>query len=109
MSKITQLVKREIIRGNILKILDEFGSMGASTKLLSKALSTSEDFEVSKEEVDRELRYLQGKNAVDIEHIENKVLGVKRDIARITSCGIDVLEGIIQINGIEIDEDGDGE
>lgn len=108
MSKITQLVKKEIVRGNILKMLDEFGSMGASTKLLSKALSTS-DFEVSKEEVDRELRYLQGKNAVDIEHIENKVLGVKRDIARITSCGIDVLEGIIQINGIEIDDDGDGE
>ncbi|MDE7431401.1 MAG: hypothetical protein K2N34_05755 [Lachnospiraceae bacterium] len=104
MSKITQLAKNEIIRGNILKLLDEIGSIGASFKLLNKALTTS-GFVVTREEVDRELRYLQGKNVIDIEHIENKVLGIKRDIVRINSRGIDVLEGTLQIDGIEVDEE----
>ena len=43
-----------------------------------------------------------------MEHIENKALGIKRDIITITSKGIDVIEGTLQVDGIEIDNEEGG-
>lgn len=107
MNKIIELSEKRIIRNEILKVLDEMSSTGASTKLLRKALNTS-GLSVTQENVNKEVEYLQGKGVISVEHIENKALGIKRDIITITSKGIDVIEGTLQVDGIEIDNEEGG-
>ena len=51
-----------------------------------------------------ELKYLAGKELVKSEVVANKALGIKREIVHITSKGIDVLEGTIEVEGIEVGE-----
>lgn len=104
MSKITELAEKEIVRGSILRILTEVGNEGASTKLIGKALNTA-GFTVGRQEVEKELSYLEGKHLAGREHIENRALGISRDIFRITPQGTDVLEGTLQADGIETGED----
>ncbi len=107
MSKIIELAQKQIIRNNILKILDELGDTGASTILLKKGLQTL-GIDVRSKDIDTELAYLKGKHVLDIQNIENKVLGIKRDMVKITPLGMDLLDGITQIEGIEIElEDGE--
>ena len=57
MNKIIELSEKRIIRNEILKVLDEMSSTGASTKLLRKALNTS-GLSVTQENVNKEVEYL---------------------------------------------------
>ncbi|MBQ8982696.1 MAG: hypothetical protein IJ079_03830 [Lachnospiraceae bacterium] len=103
MSKLTEVAERQIIRKEILDILAETDQEGASTKVLKLALS-KQGHELTDLTLNLELKYLQGKNLVQLDQVSNPALGIHRTIVHITSRGIDVLEGTIQVEGIEVGE-----
>lgn len=99
MSKLVELAEKEITRNGILEVLEECGSDGASVELVTKCL-TKAGIKCDTEEVRRECSYLKGKGLVEIEHVENKVLKISRDIIRITSAGMDVVDGTVILEGL---------
>lgn len=103
MSKMIDVAERQILRKEILSILAETDEQGATPKLL-KVVLMKQGYEVNDLVISLELKYLAGKELVKSEVVANKALGIKREIVHITSKGIDVLEGTIEVEGIEVGE-----
>lgn len=103
MSKMIDVAERQILRKEILSILAETDEQGATPKLL-KVVLLKQGYEVNDLIISLELKYLAGKELVKSEVVANKALGIKRDIVHITSKGIDLLEGTIEVEGIEVGE-----
>lgn len=103
MSKMIDVAERQILRKEILSILAETDEQGATPKLL-KVVLMKQGYEVNDLVISLELKYLAGKELVKSEVVANKALGIKREIVHITSIGIDVLEGTIEVEGIEVGE-----
>ena len=99
MSKLTELAEKEIMRKNILEVLEECDDEGASEELITKCLARI-GHSCTIDEVKRECSYLKGKELVEINHIENKTLGISRNVIKITSKGIDVLDGTSTVEGM---------
>lgn len=99
MSKLVELAEKEIARKTILSVLEECGSEGASEELITKCLARV-GINCQQEAVKRECEYLKGKGLVEINHIENKTLGISRDVVTITSAGMDVLDGTATVEGV---------
>lgn len=99
MSKMVELAEKEITRNTILSVLEECGSEGASMELLTKCLART-GIRCQIKDVKKECTYLEGKGLVNIEHVENRVLGISRDVVRITSAGTDVLDGTAAVEGV---------
>lgn len=99
MSKLVELAEKEILRKNILEVLEECGDEGASEELIAKCI-TKAGITCSTDEIKRECTYLKGKGLVDIEHVENKVLSISRNVVRITSSGMDILDGTSSSEGV---------
>lgn len=102
-SKVVDVAERQILRKDILSILAETDEQGATTKVL-KAVLLKFGYSVSDLSVNLELKYLAGKDLVRMEIVANQALGIKREVAHITSKGIDLLEGTIMVEGIEVGE-----
>ena len=103
MSKMIDVAERQILRKEILSILAETDEQGATPKLL-KVVLLKQGYEVNDLVISLELKYLAGKDLVKSEVVANKALGIKREIVHITSKGIDLLEGTIEVEGIEVGE-----
>ena len=90
MSDMVKLAQREILRGEILKLCREAAPVGCSEKVLKAAV---EKLELSADGMEQELYYLKEKGLLKKEHMENKRLGISRDIYMITAAGMDYLDG----------------
>ncbi len=99
MSKLVELAEKEIMRKDILEVLEECEDEGASEELIAKCLARS-GHSCTTDEVKRECSYLKGKELVEINHIENKTLGISRNVIKITSKGMDVLDGASTVEGV---------
>lgn len=99
MSKLVELAEKEIMRKDILEVLEECEDAGASEELITKSLARI-GHNSSVDEVKRECSYLKGKGLIEITHIENKVLGISRNVIKITSAGMDVLDGASTVEGV---------
>lgn len=102
-SKVIDVAERQILRKDILNILAETDNQGASPKLL-KVVLEKQGYAVNDMTISLELKYLAGKGLIEVKSIANKALGIKREVAQITSKGIDLLEGTIEVEGIEVGE-----
>lgn len=99
MSDIVKAAEREIARLEILKICEEAAPEGASTLVLRACLHKV-GVDMSDEELQRQISYLDGKSLVQVENVENRGLGIRRCIVRITAAGMDFLEGNREESGI---------
>lgn len=99
MSKLVSLAEKEIMRKNILEVLEECEDEGASEELITKCLVRI-GHSCTAEEVKRECTYLKGKELIEINHIENATLGISRNVIKITSKGFDVLDGTSAVEGV---------
>lgn len=101
MNKMIELAEKEIVRNYILTIAEQCIEEGASSKLI-KSIIAKNGIELTEEQLAREIKYLENKSLIEVKRIENKVLNIKRDIIRITSSGMDVLDGTSTETGIEV-------
>lgn len=92
MSKIMDVAEKEIIRQEILEMCQMAAPEGASEKVIRAALRKS-GYDLAEEEVMRQIDYLEGKKLVTSQKVENRALGIKRVVIRITPDGTDYLEG----------------
>lgn len=92
-----QTAEKEVIRMEILEMLSLTGDAGAGEKVLQAALKKA-GYELSGEEILRQLSYLKEKGLVRTIEVKNLRLGIRRTVAYITAAGTDYLEG----NGGEI-------
>lgn len=100
-SNFTQIMEKQVLRGMILKISNAAEPLGAGTDIIQSAIKQY-GYSVSKEDILIGCKYLQGKGLVIVKNVSNEVLGISRDIVHITSKGIDVLEGTVITEGIEL-------
>lgn len=96
-----QTAEKEVIRREILEMLsladtDGAGS-GCGEKILRAALKKA-GYELTEEEILRQVYYLKEKGLVRTVDVKNQKLGIRRTITYITAAGTDYLEG----NGGEI-------
>ena len=99
-NKLIDLTQKQIIRNEILEILENVGETGASDKVIIGALA-NQGYKLEKEAVERELAYLKGKELIKTTHVENKRLNISRDVYYITSNGMDVLDGTENVSGLQ--------
>lgn len=92
-----QTAEKEVIRQEILEMLSMAGEDGAGEKVLRAALKKA-GYELSEEEILRQVFYLKEKGLVRALEMKNPKLGIRRTIAHITAAGMDYLEG----NGGEV-------
>lgn len=91
MLKVNKFAKKEI-RGWILKILYTNLPEWAGDRLLAQMLEQGK-YSVSALEIQGHLRYLEGKGYVEVKEVSVKELGLSRVVARLTSKGVDFVEG----------------
>ena len=101
MDKILEIGNKQIIRGLVLMIAEAAGINGASLELIKTALKPH-GYNIEKDEVMMVCQYLEGKGLIRIETFKNEVLKISRDIAYIMPDGIDVLEGTMKVDGINL-------
>lgn len=101
MSNLTETMGIQLLRGRILKMSLEAHPLGASMEVITAGLKR-EGYDINKQDVVVAILYLEGKGLVKIGKVENKALGISRQIANITPLGIDVLEGTKTVDGVEL-------
>ncbi len=92
-----QTAEKEVIRQEMLEMLSLAGMDGCGEKVLKAALKKA-GYELSEEEILRQVYYLKEKGLVRTVDVKNQKLGIRRTITYITAAGTDYLEG----NGGEI-------
>ena len=102
MSSMVETAEKEMIRNEILKMCDTVGAQGASEQVIRAGLRKL-GIQLSEENISKQVAYLEGKNLVSVERIDNARLGINRSIVKITSLGMDVLEGNAAASGISTD------
>lgn len=99
--KILEVTGKMILRGNILKICEIAQPLGAAQEVIIGAMR-KEGYSCSEEDVRNACEYLQGKGLILLEDIHNDVLQIHRTLAKITPKGIDVLDGLVPEDGIQL-------
>lgn len=99
MSSMINMAEKEIIRNELLKMCDMAGSDGASVQLLRAGLKKM-GISLKLEETEKQVRYLEDKQLVKLERVDNERLDIHRTIVKITAQGMDVLEGNAEASGI---------
>ena len=102
MNKVVNLAEKEIMRTEVLEICQQSVPMGADEKVIKAALRKC-GHDVTEQEVQSILYYLAEKGLLELQPVENRALGIKRTIARITGKGIDCLEGNTEVTGIDVE------
>mgnify|MGYP001151545717 CR=1 FL=1 len=92
-----QTAEKEVIRQEILEMLSMAAEGGAGEKVLRAALKKA-GYELTEEEILRQISYLKDKGLVRAVEVKNPGMRIRRTIAYITAAGTDYLEG----NGGEI-------
>lgn len=98
MSKMIETMTKQVIRNEILELLEEAGSIGVSDQVLT--LSFQQMGQKDTQLILGALEYLCQKELVKKEVIANTRLGISKSIYFITADGIDVLDGIKKVEGL---------
>lgn len=101
MSKLTEAMGRQVLRGYILYICEKAEPSGAGLEVISGAIK-KEGLHYSREDIQEACAYLESKGLIQVTEVSSQVLGISRHIAKITARGIDLLEGTIEEQGIEL-------
>lgn len=102
MSSMVETAEKEMIRNEILKMCDTVGTQGASEQVIRAGLKKL-GILLDEGEVSKQVAYLEGKNLVKVDRIDNARIGIRRAIVKITPQGMDVLEGNADVSGIAAD------
>ena len=97
-----KIAANQLHRGLALRTVSEAEPVGASVELI-RTVFKQHGYDFEKNEVMAICRYLEGKGLINISNSNNSVLGISRFISTITPKGIDVLEGTVQVEGIELE------
>ena len=99
MSDLIRTAEKEILRKEILELCYKAGTVGCSTDVLAAAFAHSGTGD--KEEILRQVDYLEAKELAVVQSIGNERLGLSKKVVRLTAAGIDYMEGNTeQYNGI---------
>lgn len=98
-NKLLELAEKEMLRTEILEICRQSIPLGADEKVLLAVLHKG-NLDVTEEQLKEQLYYLQGKKLVEVQEVGNRVLGIRRTIAKITPEGLDVMEGNAEAKGL---------
>lgn len=99
MNKIIDTTQKQMLRGHILTLCNELKATGAGVPLIHMILK-KQNVSCTQNDIAEACYYLQGKELINFKHVRFDELDVERDIAFITSAGIDVLEATKPIDGI---------
>lgn len=99
MNNLADLAQKEVIRNEILKMVEQSEPVGTSIQVLRAGLRKL-DMDASEAELEKQVGYLEGKGLLYVERLKNDRLGIKRMVAHITPAGTDVLEGNAEVTGI---------
>ncbi len=91
MSSLLQTAEKEILRKEILNLCYQAAPVGCSTDVLVAAFAHAGTCD--KDEIVRQVDYLEAKKLVSVEDAGNAVLGIKRKIVKLTADGTDYIEG----------------
>lgn len=91
MSDLIRTAEKEILRKEILELCYKAGNVGCSTDVLVAAFAHSGAGD--KEEVMRQVDYLEAKKLVAVQKVGNERLGLSKKIIKLTAEGIDYMEG----------------
>ena len=96
-----QIATNKVLRGLVLNLVFAAEEMGASMQVIRSALKPY-GYSLEDNEIMHLCKYLEGKGLVKITGAKNEALKIDRHISCITSKGIDVLEGTIEVEGVEL-------
>lgn len=99
MSDLIKTAEKEILRKEILGLCYQAAPTGCSMDVLAAAFSHSGASD--KEEITRQVGYLEAKHLVLVQTVGNERLGISKKIVKLTAEGIDYMEGnAAQLAGI---------
>ena len=101
MSDLVRAAEKQILRGQLLELLQEAGTDGANLKVIGMAMQKA-GYKANAETLKESLYYLEKKGCVWIAKCQNRALGIDMDVFIITPDGIDVLEGTMEMPGIGV-------
>lgn len=91
MSDLIRTAEKEILRKEIMNLCYQAGSIGCSTDVLAAAFAHGGNCD--KNELQRQVDYLEAKKLVTVQTVGNERLGLSRKVVKLTVEGIDYLEG----------------
>lgn len=101
MSDLMKAVEKQVVRNQLLELLQAAGPDGAGEKVIGMAMQKA-GYKVGADDLKEALYYLERKGLVWVAKCRNKALGISMDVYVITPDGIDVLEGTIEAPGIGV-------
>lgn len=100
-NKLITITEKQILRDQVLEILQEAGNRGANRRVISLALHKI-GYGVDMRDLDDALSYLEGKGLILSERVQNRALEIDMVVYRITPDGVDVLEGTMEAQGVGV-------
>lgn len=91
MSDLLKTVEKEILRKEILGLCYKAAPTGCSMDVLAAAFAHSGTDD--KDEITRQVDYLEAKHLVSVQKVGNKRLGISKKIVKLTAEGTDYMEG----------------
>ena len=91
MSDLIKTAEKEVLRKEILGLCYKAAPAGCSMDVLAAAFAHSGTGD--KEEIARQVDYLEAKQLVSAQTVGNKQLGISRTIVKLTAKGTDYMEG----------------
>lgn len=91
MSNLLRTAEKEILRKEILGLCYKAAPTGCSMDVLAAAFSHSGAGD--KEEIARQVDYLEAKKLVAVQQVGNERLGISKKVVRLTAEGTDYMEG----------------
>ncbi|MCX4341338.1 MAG: hypothetical protein OSJ72_17050 [Lachnospiraceae bacterium] len=99
MSDLLKTAEKEILRKEILGLCYKAAPTGCSMDVLAAAFAHSGTGD--KDEIARQVDYLEAKHLVLVQKVGNERLGISKQIVKLTAEGIDYMEGNAdQLTGI---------
>jgi hypothetical protein len=99
MDNVIETTRKQVLRGAVLRICEQTRETGAGVQLLEVILRKLK-ISATQQDVTDACHYLQGRGLIRFESFSNKALNIRRDIAFITSAGIDALESDKPVDGV---------
>lgn len=91
MSDLLKTAEKEILRKEILGLCYKAAPTGCSMDVLAAAFAHSGTDD--KDEITRQVDYLEAKHLVQIQKVGNERLGISKKIVKLTAEGTDYMEG----------------
>lgn len=92
MSDLLKTAEKEILRREIMELCEQAAPIGAGLPVLKAALRKS-GYDLTEQDILRQVDYLEGKGLVKKDVIENRRLDISRCVVTLTPEGMDFLEG----------------